>query len=255
MVGTFLELCRTSRFISTFTNPVTCPILRQPNPVNALQSCFLTMHLILSSHVFVDVTSGLFPSGYPTKTQCAYLFSAICATWLSILPTLILSCLMIFSEYYRQLIEANRVMFHTALLQVACIINVSLFCNVLHNVYHSVSVCCGRNIIVTFWCVLSLLWFYTFMFVTGVGCTGLRNNTFILLEFVESRWHWSSTRRKIAWRSLRQPECNHNIRLSYWKVLCASKQEWFIDIGKLDFFLGHQVGWVTVLTQNFVLKN
>jgi len=33
------------------------------------------------------------------------------------------------------------------------------------------------------------------MFVTGLGCTGLRKNAFVLLKFVESQWYWSCDRR------------------------------------------------------------
>jgi hypothetical protein len=36
--------------------------------------------LILSSHTQLDIPGGVFPSGFPTKTLYAVLFSYICAT-------------------------------------------------------------------------------------------------------------------------------------------------------------------------------
>ena len=48
-----------------------CPpvcILSQIDPVRTPTSNFLKMHLILSSHLHLDLPSGVFPSGFPTKT-------------------------------------------------------------------------------------------------------------------------------------------------------------------------------------------
>jgi hypothetical protein len=43
-------------------------ILSQPNPAHTPTSHFLNIYLILSSHLRSGLSSGLFPSGFPTKT-------------------------------------------------------------------------------------------------------------------------------------------------------------------------------------------
>jgi hypothetical protein len=55
------------------------PALSQINPVNFLPSDLKSI-LILSSHLCLFLLSGLFTSGFPTKTQYAFLFLPICAT-------------------------------------------------------------------------------------------------------------------------------------------------------------------------------
>ena len=50
-------------------------ILSQINPVHAPRPTSWRSILILSSHLRVHLLSGLFPSGFPTKTQYACLFS------------------------------------------------------------------------------------------------------------------------------------------------------------------------------------
>ena len=44
------------------------PILGQPNPVHSPTSYFVKILLILSFHLHLGLLSGLFPSGFPTKT-------------------------------------------------------------------------------------------------------------------------------------------------------------------------------------------
>ena len=56
------------------------PILSQANLAHALPSYILRSILILASHLHLGLTSGLFPSGFPTKILQVFLFSAICDT-------------------------------------------------------------------------------------------------------------------------------------------------------------------------------
>ena len=51
------------------------PILSQLDPGHILTSRFLKIILILYSHVRLDLPSGLFPSGLPTKTLYTPLLS------------------------------------------------------------------------------------------------------------------------------------------------------------------------------------
>ena len=55
--------------------PRPVPILSQLDPVPARTSYFLKIHLILSSHLWLCLPSGLFPSGVPTKNLYTPLLS------------------------------------------------------------------------------------------------------------------------------------------------------------------------------------
>ena len=57
--------------------------------------------LILSSHLCLGLPNGLFPSGFPTKTQHTSLLSAKCATWPAHLILLEFITRTIFGEQYR----------------------------------------------------------------------------------------------------------------------------------------------------------
>ena len=64
----------------THKRPPPVPILGQPNPVHIPKSHLLEYILILSTHLRLGLPSGLFPSGFPTKTLYTSLSSPIRAT-------------------------------------------------------------------------------------------------------------------------------------------------------------------------------
>jgi len=63
-----------------YKSPPPVPILSQINPVHAPHPTYWRSILILSSHLYLGLPSGLFPSSFPTKTQYAPVLSPICAT-------------------------------------------------------------------------------------------------------------------------------------------------------------------------------
>jgi len=68
--------------------PVTCPILSQLDPVHTPHPTSWRFILILSFHLRLRLPSGLFPSGFPTKTLYTPLPSPIrvtCPTHLTLL--------------------------------------------------------------------------------------------------------------------------------------------------------------------------
>ena len=56
-------------------SPPPVPTLSQIKPVHATRPTFWRSTLILSSHLYLGLPSGLFPSGFPTKTLNSPLFS------------------------------------------------------------------------------------------------------------------------------------------------------------------------------------
>ena len=61
--------------------PPPVPVLCQLDTVHTPTSHFLKIHLILSSYLRLGLPSGLFPSGFPTKTPYTPLLSPIRATY------------------------------------------------------------------------------------------------------------------------------------------------------------------------------
>jgi len=87
--------------IHKFPPPV--PVLSQLNPVHAPHPTSWRSILILSSHLRLGLPSGLFPSGFPTKTLYTPLLSPIRATCPAHLIILDLINRTIFGEQYRSL--------------------------------------------------------------------------------------------------------------------------------------------------------
>ena len=83
--------------------PPAIPILSQLDPVHTPTSHFLKIHLILTSHLRLRLPSGLFPSGFPTKTLYIPLLSPIRATRSAHFIVFYLITWIIFGEQLRSL--------------------------------------------------------------------------------------------------------------------------------------------------------
>jgi hypothetical protein len=78
-------------------NPPPALILSQINPVHRPH----LIYLILFTHLCLGLSSGLFPSGFPTNILHAFFFSSILATCPAYLILLNLVILIILGEEYK----------------------------------------------------------------------------------------------------------------------------------------------------------
>ena len=96
--------------------PPPVPILSQLHPVPTTPSHFLKIHLILSSYLRLGLSSGLFPSGFPTETLNTPLPSPIRATCHAHLIILDYITRTILGEEYRSLSSSLRSFLHSTVL-------------------------------------------------------------------------------------------------------------------------------------------
>jgi hypothetical protein len=77
------------------------PILSQTHPVHTFPHCFPKIHSDTASHLHLDLQSGLYPLGFPTKILYAFLIALICATCPTHLILLEFITLIIFDAVYQ----------------------------------------------------------------------------------------------------------------------------------------------------------
>ena len=83
--------------------PTPVPILSQLDPVHSSTSNFLKIHLNITLQLSLGLPSGLFPSGFPTKTLYTARPSPICATCPAHLIILDFIARTVLGEEYRLL--------------------------------------------------------------------------------------------------------------------------------------------------------
>jgi hypothetical protein len=82
-------------------SPLLVPNLSQIDPVHTTPACLSKIHFKLFTHVRLGLSSGLFPSGFPTNILYAFFFSPTHATCYSHLILLNLIILIMFGEEYK----------------------------------------------------------------------------------------------------------------------------------------------------------
>jgi hypothetical protein len=85
----------------THNSPPTVPTLSQVNPLHTPPTNLPKVHFIPSFHLRLGLPSGLFPSGFPTKTPYTFLPSPMRATCPAHLIYFDLICLTISGDEYK----------------------------------------------------------------------------------------------------------------------------------------------------------
>jgi hypothetical protein len=67
-------LCNPKVHYRVYSSPSLVLILSQMNPVYTTTTYFSNIRFSLSAHLFLDLSSGIFPSGIPTKLLYALIF-------------------------------------------------------------------------------------------------------------------------------------------------------------------------------------
>ena len=126
----------------THKRPPPVSILGQPNPVHIPTSHLLEIHSNIIHHLRLDISSGLLPSGFPSKTLYSPLSSPIRATCPAHLILLDFTTRTILGDEYKSFSSSLCNHFHSP-------VNSSLLCpNILLNTMFSntLSFLSSRNI-------------------------------------------------------------------------------------------------------------
>ena len=139
----FPHIFRTRRFITAFTSARQLSL----SWASSIQSTYphptsWRSIIILSSRLRLGLPTGLFPSGFPTKTQCTSLLSPVCSTCPANLILLDFIPRTIFGEQYRPL-SSSLCSFHHSPL-TSFLLGPNILLNVLF--YNTLSLRSSLNI-------------------------------------------------------------------------------------------------------------